>query len=42
LIKTVTNLRKTRHRGTARVGLFCTLAANSCNLIRIPKLLTAG
>jgi hypothetical protein len=39
-IKTVTVLRKTRHRGTARVGFVFTLAA-AYNLVRIPKLLTA-
>ena len=38
-IKTVGNLRKTRHRGTARVGWLFTLTAAACNLIRLPKLL---
>lgn len=41
-IKTVANLRKTRHRGTDRVGWFFTLAATAYNLIRLPKLLPAG
>jgi transposase len=40
-IKTVANLRKTRHRGTARVGWFFTLAAVAYNLVRLPKLLAA-
>jgi hypothetical protein len=35
-------LRKTRHRGTARVGWMFTLTAAACNLIRLPKLLAAG
>jgi len=38
-IKTVAVLRKTRHRGTARVGWMFTLAAAACNLVRLPKLL---
>jgi transposase len=37
-IKTTANLRKTRHRGTARVGWMFTLAVAAYNLIRIPKL----
>jgi transposase len=41
-IKTVGGLRKTRHRGTARVGWMFTLTAAACNLIRLPKLLAAG
>jgi transposase len=41
-IKTVANLRKTRHRGTDRVGWFFTLAATAYNLIRLPNLLPAG
>jgi transposase len=41
-IKTVGGLRKTRHRGTARVGWLFTLTAAACNLIRLPKLLAAG
>jgi transposase len=39
-IKTVAVLRKTRHRGAARVGWMFTLAAAAYNLVRIPKLLT--
>jgi len=38
-IKTIANLRKTRHRGTARVGWMFTLAVAAYNLVRIPKLL---
>jgi transposase len=38
-IKTVAVLRKTRHRGIARVGWMFTLAAAAYNLVRIPKLL---
>ena len=38
-IKTVANLRKTRHRGRRRVGFMFTLAAAAYNLVRIPKLL---
>ena len=41
-IKTVGGLRKTRHRGTARVGWMFTLTAAACNLIRLPKLLEAS
>jgi hypothetical protein len=41
-IKTVGNLRQTRHRGTARVGWLFTLTAAACNLIRLPKLLAAA
>jgi len=40
-IKTVAVLRKTRHRGIARVGWMFTLAAAAYNLVRIPKLLDA-
>lgn len=40
-IKTVALLRKTRHRGTARVGWMFTLAATAYNLVRLPKLLVA-
>ncbi len=36
-IKAVAGLRKTRHRGTARVGWMFTLAAAAYNLVRIPK-----
>ena len=35
-------LRKTRHRGTARVGWMFTLTATAYNLIRLPKLLAAA
>jgi transposase len=38
-IKTVAVLRKTRHRGIARVGWMFTLAAAAYNLVRIPKLM---
>jgi hypothetical protein len=38
-IKTTGTLRKTRHRGTARVGWMFTLTAAACNLVRLPKLL---
>jgi transposase len=41
-IKTGAILRKTRHRGTARVGFMFTLAAAAYNLVRIPKLLEAA
>ena len=41
-IKTVGGLRKTRHRGTARVGWMFTLTAAAYNLVRLPKLLAAG
>ena len=41
-IKTVGGLRKTRHRGTERVGWMFTLTAAACNLIRLPKLLEAS
>jgi hypothetical protein len=40
-IKTVGGLRKTRHRGTERVGWMITLTAAACNLVRLPKLLEA-
>ncbi len=40
-LKTVAVLRKTRHRGTARVGFMFTLAAAAYNLVRFPKLLEA-
>ncbi len=40
-IKTLAVLRKTRHRGTARVGFMFTLAAAAYNLVSIPKLLAA-
>jgi transposase len=38
-MKTVAPLRKTRHRGTARVGWQFGLTAAAYNLIRLPKLL---
>ena len=38
-IKTTGTMRKTRHRGTARVGWMFTLTAAACNLVRLPKLL---
>jgi transposase len=41
-VKTVAPLRKTRHRGLARVGWMFTLAVTAYNLIRIPKLVAAG
>jgi hypothetical protein len=37
--KAAAGLRKTRHRGTARVGWMFTLNAAAYNLIRLPKLL---
>ena len=41
-IKTTGGFRKTRHRGTDRVGWLFTLTAAACNLIRLPKLLEAA
>ena len=41
-MKTTGTMRKTRHRGTARVGWTFTFTAAAYNLIRIPKLLAAG
>jgi transposase len=41
-IKTVATLRKTRHRGVARVGWMFTLAMTAYNLVRIPKLLAVS
>ena len=41
-IKTAAGLRKTRHRGTARVGWMFTLAVSAYNLIRLPKLIAAS
>jgi transposase len=38
-IKTTGTLRKTRHRGPARVGWMFSLTAAACNLVRLPKLL---
>jgi hypothetical protein len=40
-IKTTGGLRKTRHRGTARVGWRFTLTAAACNLVGRPELLAA-
>jgi transposase len=41
-LKTVGGQRKTRYRGTARVGWMFTLSAVAYNLIRMPKLLAAA
>jgi hypothetical protein len=41
-MKAATGLRKTRHRGTARVGWMFTLNAAAYNLVRLPKLLGAA
>jgi len=41
-MKSVAAMRKTRHRGTARVGFQFTLTAVAYNLIRLPKLLGAA
>jgi transposase len=41
-MKTVGGLRKTRHRGTARVGWMFTFVAAAYNLVRLPKLLTGA
>jgi transposase len=41
-IKTIGQLRKTRHRGTARVGWMFTFLATAYNILRIPKLLSAA
>ena len=35
-------IRKTRHRGVARVGWIFTLTATAYNLVRLPKLLGAA
>jgi hypothetical protein len=40
-LETTRTLRKTRHRGTARVGWMLTLTAAACNLARLPRLLAA-
>jgi transposase len=40
--KSTAGLRKTRHRGLARVGWIFTLANTAYNLVRIPKLLVAA
>ncbi len=39
--KSVAPMRKTRHRGLARVGWQFTLTAAAYNLVRLPKLLAA-
>ena len=41
-MKTVGVMRKTRHRGTARVGWMFTFVATAYNLVRIPKLLAGA
>jgi transposase len=41
-IKAAAGLRKTRHRGLARVGWVVTLTAAACNLVRLPKLLAGA
>jgi transposase len=41
-IKTIAQLRKTRHRGTRRVGWLFILAVAAYNIVRIPKLLATG
>jgi hypothetical protein len=41
-IKTVGNLRKTRHRGIERVGWMFTLTATAYNLVRIRNLMAAA
>ena len=40
-VKTVGGLRKTRHRGTKRVGWMFTLTVAAYNVVRIPKLAAA-
>ncbi len=40
-IKAAAGLRKTRHRGLARVGWVVTLRAAACNLVRLSKLLAS-
>jgi len=40
-IKTIGMLRKTRHRGTERVGWMFTLVATAYDLVRLPKLLAS-
>ena len=41
-MKTVGGLRKTRHRGTERVGWMFTFVAAAYNLVRLPKLLAGA
>ena len=40
-MKTVGGLRKTRHKGVARVGWAFTFAMAAYNLVRLPKLIGA-
>jgi Transposase DDE domain len=40
--KTSGGMRKTRHRGTDRVGWMFTLTATAYNLVRLPKLLATA
>ena len=40
-IKSAAGLRKTSHRGIARVGWMFTLTATAYNLVLLPKLLAA-
>ncbi len=41
-IKAAAGLRKTRHRGLARVGWMVTLTVAACNLVRLPKLIAVA
>lgn len=41
-MKSAAGFRKTRHRGTARVGWLFTLNAAAYNLVRLPKLLAVA
>ncbi len=41
-MKTIGGQRKTRYRGTSRVGWMFTLSAAAYDLIRLPKLLGAA
>jgi hypothetical protein len=41
-IKAAAGLRRTRHRGLARVGFVVTLTAAACNLVRLPKILSSA
>jgi transposase len=41
-MKASAGLRKTRHRGSPRVGWLFTLTATACNLVRLPKLMAAA
>jgi len=40
--KTIAGLRKTKHRGTARVAFQFTFAMAAYNLIRMPRLLATA